>query len=57
MVAWVVWDALVKGLEGKVDMGIDIVDLVDIIRGFGITPVVKAFLNSYFAAISDLACT
>ena len=39
-------------------MGIDIVDLVDIIRGFGITPavpVVKAFLNYYCAAISDLA--
>ena len=39
-------------------MGIDIVDLVDIIRGFGITPavpVVKAFLNCYFAAISGLA--
>ena len=40
-------------------MGIDIVDLVDIITGLGITPavpVVKAFLNCYFAAIPSLAC-
>jgi len=52
-----VWDGSVNRLEGKVNMGIDIVDLVDTIRDLGIAyvvPIVKAISARYFVAISDL---
>ena len=50
-----VWDVLVKRLEGKVDMGINMVDLIDIIRGlsfseytlFSTLPRFLAHITSY----------
>ena len=34
-----IWDALVERLEGKVEMGIDAMHIVDTMRGLGIAHV------------------
>jgi len=36
-----IWDALVERLEGKVEMGIDTMHIVDTMRGLGIAHVVQ----------------
>ena len=54
-----VWDTLVQRLEGRVEMGIHTVDIVDTISGlrflmlYRLVPVVKTILACNFEAIAD----